>query len=83
MFIHFLQKCAVSVTKMKYLTVTLFDTEFISLEGDNIIQEILQDKREILIEKGQWYAKTSQIPEFTCSKSHNVPFRTEMCTFLF
>ena len=25
----------------------------------------------------------SQIPEYTCSISHNVPFRTEMCTFLF
>ena len=25
----------------------------------------------------------SQIPECTCSISHNVPFRTEMCTFLF
>ena len=25
----------------------------------------------------------SQIPEFTCSISHNAPFRTEMCTFLF
>ena len=25
----------------------------------------------------------SQIPECTCSISHNAPFRTEMCTFLF
>ena len=25
----------------------------------------------------------SQIPECTCTISHNVPFRTEMCTFLF
>ena len=25
----------------------------------------------------------SQIPECTCSISHNSPFRTEMCTFLF
>ena len=25
----------------------------------------------------------SQIPEYTCSISHNAPFRTEMCTFLF
>ena len=25
----------------------------------------------------------SQIPEWTCSISHNAPFRTEMCTFLF
>ena len=24
-----------------------------------------------------------QIPEWTCSISHNAPFRTEMCTFLF
>ena len=25
----------------------------------------------------------SQIPEYTCSISHNAPFRTDMCTFLF
>ena len=25
----------------------------------------------------------SQIPEYTCSISHNAPFRTAMCTFLF
>ena len=30
---------------------------------------------------GNW--PNSQIPEFTCSISHNAPFRTEMCTFVF
>ena len=29
------------------------------------------------------YKPISQIPKRTCSISHNAPFRTEMCTFLF
>ena len=29
------------------------------------------------------YWPNSQIPQYTCSISHNAPFRTEMCTFLF
>ena len=34
--------------------------------------------------RGKWCNRvTSQIPQCTCSISHNVLFRTEMCTFLF
>ena len=31
----------------------------------------------------EWNLPNSQIPECTCAISHNAPFRTEMCTFLF
>ena len=34
-----------------------------------------------IIQKNNW--PNSQIPECTCSISHNAPFRTEMCIFLF
>ena len=32
---------------------------------------------------GKWNSPISQIPQYTCLISHNTPFRTEMCPFLF
>ena len=32
---------------------------------------------------GSWRGNYSQIPECTCSISHNAPFRTKICTFMF
>ena len=34
-------------------------------------------------QEAMWYWPNSQIPQCTCSISHNATFRTEMCTFLF
>ena len=52
------------------------------------IIEILKCRRHILLTL--WHvtsiigpARDSQIPQCICSLSHNAPFRTEMCTFLF
>ena len=38
-------------------------------------------RTEASLQQGNW--PNSQIPECTCSISHNAPFRTEKCTFLF
>ena len=47
------------------------------------ITDITKWDRGVKYRRNVYNRPNSQIPQCTCPTSHNAPFRTEMCTFLF
>ena len=71
------------VWKLCFLAEILSRSQWVNMKFYDI-----NKRKHILVksvegEQCQHNWPNSQIPECTCSISHNAPFRTEMCTFLF